>query len=148
LRDAGAAAESGTGGGTGTGVRLGLTTGLGWFITKHSIGIYGSEPPPGGFRLGDTRGAQKEIDASAVDVALEVDERTSATVVAATVVRDVEGAPSGAPVIARLPDGRQMALAPADAEVTAAVGAGDVPGLVGSSIEVEPGEPRYRLTSG
>lgn len=141
LRDAGTA-------GGGTGVRLGLATGLGWFITKHSIGIYGSQPPPGGFRLGDTRGAQADIDATAVDVVLEVDERTSATVVAATVVRDGEGAATGAPVIARLPDGRQMALAAADSEVTAAVGAADVPGLVGASIEVEPGEPRYRLPSG
>jgi acetyl-CoA C-acetyltransferase len=143
LRDRGPGA-----GADGAGPALGLTTGLGWFVTKHSIGIYGSEPPPGGFRLGDTRSAQAEIDASTVEVALEVEERTSATVLAATVIRDGQGKPAGAPVIARLPDGRQMAVAAADAEVTAAVGATDVPGLVGSSIFVEPGEARYRLTSG
>jgi acetyl-CoA C-acetyltransferase len=146
LRDRGARGGAGDTGNSGP--TLGLTTGLGWFVTKHSIGIYGSQPPPGGFRLGDTRQAQDDIEASAVDVALEVDERTSATVLAATVIRDGQGAPAGAPVIARLPDGRQMALAPADAEVTAAVGASDVPGLVGSSIFVEPGEARYRLASG
>lgn len=34
--------------------RLGLATGLGWFITKHALGIYGSAPPPGGFRTAPT----------------------------------------------------------------------------------------------
>ncbi len=135
-------------GGGGSGVRLGLATGLGWFITKHSIGIYGSEPPPAGFLRGDTRSAQTEIDAGAVDVALEVDEPTRATVVAATVIRDDQGAPTGAPLLARLPDGRHMALAPADDEVTGAVGQTDVPGLVGSPIVVEPGVARYRLPTG
>jgi acetyl-CoA C-acetyltransferase len=144
LRDRGAAGRK-TGG---AGPTLGFTTGLGWFVTKHSVGIYGSEPPPGGYRWADTSAAQADIDASEVAVALEVSERTSATVVAATAVRDGEGNPTGAPVIARLPDGRQMALAAADPEVIAAVGATDVPGLVGSSIWVEPGEARYRLPSG
>ena len=74
-----------------------------------------------------------------MEVALEVDEPTRATVVAATVIRDDQGAPTGAPLLARLPDGRHMALAPADDEVTGAVGQTDVPGLVGSPIVVEPG---------
>ena len=103
-------------------VRLGMATGLGWFITKHSIGVYGADPPPAGFHRGDTTAAQSEIDASAVEVALEVDEPTRATVIAATVIRDDQGTPTGAPLLARLPDGRHMALAPADDEVTAAVG--------------------------
>jgi acetyl-CoA C-acetyltransferase len=25
---------------------IGLTTGLGWYVSKHSIGLYGTEPPP------------------------------------------------------------------------------------------------------
>jgi acetyl-CoA C-acetyltransferase len=125
--------------------RLGLATGLGWFVTKHALGLYGTEPPPAGFRPGDTAADQARIDASAVDVALTVDEGTVAEVVAATVVRDGDGNPTGAPLLARLPDGRHMALAPADEEVTAAVGGLDVPGLVGTSVVVEPGAPRYRL---
>jgi hypothetical protein len=40
-----------------------------------------------------------------------------------------------------------MALAPADGEVTGAVGECDVPGLVGSTIGVLPGAPRYRLAT-
>ena len=116
----------------GSGIRLGLATGLGWFITKHAIGIYASEPPPKGFRRGDTSEAQAAIDAAAVEVALDVDAPTRATVIAATVIRDDQGTPTGAPVLALLADGRHMAVAPADDEVTVSLGQMDVPGLVGS----------------
>jgi acetyl-CoA C-acetyltransferase len=128
--------------------RLGMATGLGWFITKHALGLYGSTPPPGGFRRGDTGGAQARIDASAVETALEVEAPTAAAIVAVTVVRDHEGAATGAPLIARLPDGRHMALAPADDDVTRTVGGLDVPGLVGNAVEVTPGPARYRLATG
>jgi acetyl-CoA C-acetyltransferase len=143
----GGSGGGGRGGGS-SGVRLGLTTGLGWFVTKHSIGVYGTAPPPAGFHQGDTTTAQSQIDATAVEVALEVAEPTPATVIAATVIRDDQGAPTGAPLLARLPDGRHMALAPADDEVTATLGHMDIPGLVGSPIVVEPGEARYRLATG
>lgn len=129
----------------GTGTRLGLATGLGWFITKHALGVYGTTPPPAGFHRGDTAAAQAEIDAAAVDVAEHLDAAATATVVAATVWRDNDGTAAGAPVIARLDDGRHMALAPADDGVIAAMGALDVPGLVGGSVVVGAGEPRYRL---
>jgi acetyl-CoA C-acetyltransferase len=137
--------QSGGGGPDGSGHRLGMATGLGWFVTKHALGIYGATPPPGGFRRGDTTEAQATIDATARDVALEVDTPTTATVVAATVIREGEGVATGAPLIARLPDGRHMAVAPADDEVIAAMGALDVPGLVGAPVVVEAGSARYRL---
>jgi acetyl-CoA C-acetyltransferase len=149
LRNTGSGGTGSAGSSSGrTGPRLGLTTGLGWFVTKHSIGIYSTEPPAAGYHQGDTAQAQADIDASALEVALEVDEPTTATVVAATVIRDNQGNPTGAPVIAVLPDGRQMALAPADDQVVAAVGAIDVSDVVGSTLIVEPGEARYRLASG
>ncbi len=43
---------------------LGLATGLGWYVTKHALGLYGRKRPPGGFRRGDTEKAQAAIDAS------------------------------------------------------------------------------------
>ena len=124
---------------------LGLVTSVGWYVTKNALGIYGSTPPPAGFRRGDTTAAQAAIDASAVEVATTVAAAETATVVAATVWRDNHGTAAGAPVIARLADGRQMALAPADDEVVAAMGDLDVPGLVGGAVVVQAGEPRYRL---
>jgi acetyl-CoA C-acetyltransferase len=125
--------------------RLGLATGLGWFITKHALGIYGSTPPPGGFRRGNTVDDQARIDAAAVEVALDVDESTKATVVAATVIRDHDGRATGAPLIARLPDGRHVAAAPADDATTTELGTSDVIGLIGSAVVVEGSPPRYRL---
>jgi acetyl-CoA C-acetyltransferase len=127
---------------------LGLATGLGWFITKHALGLYGSVPPPGGFRRGDTTAAQAAIDASARPVALTVEHDSPATVTAATVIRGQDGTATGAPLIARLPDGRHMALAAADDAVVAEVGSQDVPGLVGRRVVVQAGEPRYRLAEG
>ncbi len=125
--------------------RLGLATGLGWFVTKHALGLYGTTPPPDGFRRGDTAEAQAAIDAGAVEVAHALDAPETAVVVAATVWREADGTAAGAPVIARLADGRHMALAPADDGVVAAMGELDVPGLVGGSVVVQAGEPRYRL---
>lgn len=139
--------EGATGGSSPGSPTLGLATGLGWFVTKHALGLYGTEPPPGGFRRGDTRADQAAIDASAKDVALELDAAapTPATVVAATVIPDHEGAATGAPVIARLLDGRHVAAAPADAEVLSAMSDADVAGMVGTPIAVEGSPPRYRL---
>lgn len=38
----------------------GMATGLGWFATKHAIGVYGTEPPAGGFR---SENVQAAVDA-------------------------------------------------------------------------------------
>jgi acetyl-CoA C-acetyltransferase len=133
-------------GDSGSGTRLGLATGLGWFVTKHALGLYGSTPPPAGFRRGDTTAAQAAIDASAADVVGGLEHPEVATVVAATVWRDNDGRAAGAPVIARLGDGRQIAVSPADDEELAAMGTTDMPGLIGADVVVQAGEPRYRLT--
>lgn len=39
---------------------LGMTTGLGWYATKHAVGIYGTRPPARGFRWEDV---QAQVDA-------------------------------------------------------------------------------------
>ncbi|HWD52586.1 MAG TPA: hypothetical protein VG412_09310 [Acidimicrobiales bacterium] len=150
LRQDGSRSGSGSGSAPGRGStddrpRLGLATGLGWFITKHALGLYGSSPPPGGFHLGDTSADQLRIEASAAEMALQVPDPTPATVVAITVIRDHLGASTGAPVIARLADGRQLAAAPADDEVVSEVGQRDSPGMVGTTIIVVGDPPRYRL---
>ena len=129
----------------GTDDGLGLVTSVGWYVTKNALGLYGATPPPAGFHRGDTTGAQAAIDGAAVEVAGSLDAPETATVVAATVWRDNDGSAAGAPVIARLADGRHMALAAADDQVTAAMGATDIPGLVGGDVVVQAGEPRYRL---
>jgi acetyl-CoA C-acetyltransferase len=125
---------------------IGLASGLGWFVTKHSLGLYASEPAAGGFRRGDTSADQAAIDASAAEVALEVPEPTVATVVAATVARDRDGRPSAAPVVARLADGRQVAAA-AGPDALAAAGELDVARLVGERVTVAGSPPAWSLLS-
>jgi acetyl-CoA C-acetyltransferase len=118
----------------------GLVSAMGWYATKHAVGIYGDVPPARGWRRGETAEAQRSIDASAVAVAPAAD--GPAVVVAATTVCGPDGAVSAAPVIARLPDGRQIAAAAVPA------GLADLAGeeLVGRRVVVSGAPPRYRLT--
>jgi acetyl-CoA C-acetyltransferase len=53
---------------------LGLVTGIGGYLTKHTLGLYSTEPPPDGFRSADaqehaeatpTRGLAEEVDGTA-----------------------------------------------------------------------------------
>jgi len=44
----------------------GLVTGLGWYVTKHSVGVYGTEPPSGG--------AAAELEASGLPPGTVVEE--------------------------------------------------------------------------
>lgn len=117
----------------------GLVTSLGWYLTKHAVGVYGSDPPFSGWRGGDTTADQATIDASAVDIATEID--GPAVVVASTVASGRDGEITAAPVIARLDDGRHVAAA---AEIS------ELPGLrgrslVGIPIELHGSPVRYRV---
>ncbi len=119
----------------------GLVSGLGWFMTKHSVGVYGDAPPDGGFEVGDTSARQREIDASAREVVAEVDDPVAATVDAATVVYDRGGGVQAAPVVATLDDGRRVVVGVDREELDDLAGVE----LVGARIRVEGGPPRYRV---
>jgi acetyl-CoA C-acetyltransferase len=92
--------------------RFGYVSGNGGLLSKHSIGIYGSDAPPQGFAVGDTSAAQRALEAASREVVHEAD--GSATVVAGTVVYGRDGAPRSAPVIADLPDGRRIVAKASD----------------------------------
>lgn len=119
---------------------LALVSGLGWYQTKHSVGVYGPAPPPKGFVAADTAAAQAAIDATAVNVAASG--RGPAVVDAATVVYDRRGSVASAPVIARLADGRRI-VAAVDSEDRNDSLAGQ--SLVGARVHVNGDPPRYRI---
>jgi acetyl-CoA C-acetyltransferase len=119
----------------------GMVSAMGWYATKHAVGIYGATPPTTGWRRGETDEAQRAIDASTLAVATEA--QGPAVVVAATIVHGAGGAVSAAPVIARLPDGRQMAAA-AEPDELAHLADHE---LVGLRIEVSGTPPRYRMST-
>ena len=85
---------------------LGYVGANGGMLSKHSMGVYGSTPPPSGFVLADTAAAQEEVEAAALPVVLEAD--ASATVVGATVLYARDGSVSSAPAIADLDDGSRV----------------------------------------
>ena len=64
----------------------GLVSAMGWYATKHAVGIYGAAPPAEGWRRGDTAEAQRAIDASRRGGGARRGDGAGAVVVAATVV--------------------------------------------------------------
>jgi acetyl-CoA C-acetyltransferase len=115
--------------------RIGYVSGNGGVLSKHSIGLYGKDAPPAGFRLADTRREQESIQASARPVAYEAE--GEATVDGATVVYERDGTPGAAPVIATLDDGQRV-VAVASEDVL-----GEVAGrsLIGERIRVSGAHP-------
>lgn len=114
---------------------IGVTTGVSWYMSKHSIGIYGSEPPPNGWRYASTKDDQARIDATALHTAADAD--GEAVVDAFTVEHDREHGPVRAPIYATLLDGRRVVAVPADASIPAQLSGRSI---VGDTVRVRTGE--------
>jgi acetyl-CoA C-acetyltransferase len=82
---------------------FGLVTSLGWYITKHAIGVYGTEPPPSGHRW--TR-PQDAIDALP-RCAFVAEHEGEVGVESYTVMHERDGTPSLGIVACRLHDERR-----------------------------------------
>lgn len=95
----------------------GLVTALGWYLTKHSVGIYSSRPPDRAWQRADPKALQREIDAEPhPEIASEPS--GTASIETYTVVHDREGAPEQGIVVGRLDDGRRfIANTPSDRSV-------------------------------
>lgn len=84
----------------------GLVTGVGWYLTKHAVGVYQSAPPAHAFTRVAPATYQAAIDAEPhPTLALTPD--GAATVETYTVTHDRDGHPALGIVIARLADGRR-----------------------------------------
>lgn len=115
--------------------RFGYVSGNGGVLSKHSLGLYGSEPPARGFVLADTAAEQAEIDASALEVVHEAD--AEAKVDGSTVIYDRAGNPTAAPIIASLADGRRVVAVASEATLPTLAGKT----LVGETIRVTGANP-------
>lgn len=85
----------------------GLVTALGWYLTKHSIGVYSSDPPERPFRAVEPERAQARIDAE-VGPALAREAEGAAVVETGTVLHERDGTPGRGIIVGRLPDGRRF----------------------------------------
>jgi acetyl-CoA C-acetyltransferase len=95
---------------------FGLVTALGWYLTKHSVGVYSAQPPATAVAA-DAPALQEDLDAAAHPL-LQRQASGPATIETYTVLHDRDGVPMRGVVVGRLPDGaRFFANTPADRAV-------------------------------
>ncbi len=121
---------------------IGMVSGLGWYITKHSLGLWSSTPPPNGWSSPDMSAAQAAIDATAVEVVDPPDATGPATIDGYTVMHDREGGPLSVPVFARTPDGRRVVARSDDPELARSMSGGM---FVGHDIDLKPADDQARF---
>ena len=94
--------------------RIGMVTANGWYVTKHSAGIYSTEPPRSDWQRTDPKKDQAEIDARPKPAFID-QPFGPATVETYTVLFNRDGAPERGIVIGRdAGDRRFIANTPAD----------------------------------
>ncbi|HEY7788653.1 MAG TPA: acetyl-CoA acetyltransferase [Casimicrobiaceae bacterium] len=111
---------------------IGLVTGNGWYVTKHSVGIYSTRAPDRAFARRDPKLDQAAVDAEPrPEFVAEPD--GDATVETSTVLFDRDGAPERGIIIGRLrADGRRfIANAPSERALLEAMTVVETVGLPG-----------------
>jgi acetyl-CoA C-acetyltransferase len=96
--------------------QFGLCTGNGWYLTKHSVGIYSTVPVSGGWEREQPASYQGEIERQSHPIVTENPDG-AARVETYTVVTDRKGRRFGI-VIGRLEDGRRFLASTSDDEDT------------------------------
>ena len=124
---------------------FGLVSALGWYLTKHAVGVYGAAPARRPWQRGDVERVQREIDATPHPLAVAAAEGP-AHVETYTVVHDREGRRESAIVVARMLDGRRVFTnTEPDADVLALLEREDVVGAAGSVRTADDGRNLFRL---
>jgi acetyl-CoA C-acetyltransferase len=94
----------------------GLVTGLGWYASTHSWGLYSTSPPPSGFEVRDVQGDVDVVPLRHV----EDDYEGTAVVESYTVPIGRDGVPERAVFALRTPSGSRRVLGVSDASTAAA----------------------------
>ncbi len=111
---------------------IGLVTGLGWYITKHSVGIYSTAPKAGPWMREDPKRYQTELD-DMPHPELVVAPSGAGRIETYTVLHDRDGQPTQAIIIGRLSDDRRfIANTPADRSIFEALMAREAIGTTGT----------------
>ena len=83
-----------------------MVSAVGWFITKHAVGIYGKQPPPSPWNDDGSQQIQSDIDAKALPPPVAEAEGTL-TVEAFVIRHNRDGSAHKGVVVGRLEDGRR-----------------------------------------
>lgn len=119
--------------------KLALVTANGWYVTKHSAGIYSTDPPKQDWQRTDPKVDQEVIDAGPKP-AFTMTPDGDATVETYTVLFDRDGAPERGIIIGRLPDGaRFIANAPPDRRTLESMTKHELIGTKGTVRATDPG---------
>ena len=86
---------------------IGLVTALGWYITKHAVGVYGTTPPARPWAPVNATTLQAAIDAEPHPTVVE-QPHGEGTIETYTVVYDRDGDPVRGVVVGRQDDGRRF----------------------------------------
>jgi acetyl-CoA C-acetyltransferase len=111
---------------------LGISSSLGWYATKHAIGLYGNAAPEQPYATLRPTPAPARREVASPDEAAAVD---GATVEVATAFFGRDGAPEFGIVFALLPDGRRAIGRSTDPELLALICSDD---FIGRSIRLAP----------
>lgn len=123
---------------------IGLITGLGWYITKHSWGIYSSKPVNEGFIKIDTKADQAQIDSEALEVISQPgDHEIEAEVAACSIQYDSQGEVNAVSVVADIigSEPRKRVVAACSEGVKDFAGKN----LVGEKVKITGTPPKWRL---
>ena len=124
---------------------LGLVSGLGWYMTKHAVGIYGTAPPVRPWERPAREALQARIDGLAHPPAVPT-ATGRARIETYTVLHDRDGVASNAIIVARLDDGtRTFANLEPDPEGFALFEREEMVGAPGHVHTDAEGRNRFRL---
>lgn len=105
---------------------LGLCTGVGWFVTKNSMGLYSTEPPPNPFATNDAAADTAAVQSLEHPVMVRDPEAgTEATIEGYTVVYGRSGSPEVAIALARVDDDHRAMVSSQDADLAVAMCEGE-----------------------
>jgi acetyl-CoA C-acetyltransferase len=113
---------------------FGVATALGWYVTKHAIGVYSAQPPARGFAA---IGVQDQVDALP-SRAVAAGHHGAGEVESFTALYERDGSAGMGIVAVRLPDGRRALAKSHDAAVLAELLDGEDP--LGRRVELRGAE--------
>jgi acetyl-CoA C-acetyltransferase len=127
---------------------LGLVSGLGWYMTKHAVGIYGATPPARPWERQVRATRQAAIDATPHPTCVENAEGR-AEIETYTVLHDREGVAHEAIIVARLENGdRIFANVDPDADLLAMLEREEMVGTPGHVRAGADGRNRFQPIGG